>query len=534
MPLSLRMRYIEKYYFYAVLIACILLLTVPKFYITGDGPSHVYNAHVLFQYLHEDLRAFYKPFYQINKSFDPNWSSHIILGVFTRFLPAWFADKAFQLFYLFVFAFGFRYLIRSIQKDNEFIALFFAPFVFTLPFQQGFYNYCLALAFLWWIVGYYIRHYENLQIKHVSFLMLGLLVITFTHGMPSVWAIVIMTLLSIFSYQSLLQKNTIIDWLAAHVIMFLPSIILIVAFMFKKGIDVAPHHQSIFQKWLLFISGDTLQIFTHTEKWIIIPLIICWVISFISLIKKVTYKIISFHPLSLVMLCMLLFALYSYLTAPHSIGGAGAIDIRLGFLPWIFLLCLLANLTWQRWLKTTMSVVAIVYSVVILIIRLPIMLAASHIGQEMMAATNYIQPQSVVMNLHMDDWHVNENGDSLFQKDGSFIHFTDYIGAEKPLILINNYEAELHYFPVQWRPDKNPFYIIPNLLGGHYPPAGNLMQYERKTLHKINYVLIQQWNDKYLQQHSVKQLMDTIHSYFTIKFSSPKREIVLWQRKQEM
>jgi hypothetical protein len=35
------------------------------------------------------------------------------------------------------------------------------------------------------------------------------------------------------------------------------------------------------------------------------------------------------------------------------------------------------------------------------------------------------------MNLHFNDWQPMKSGDSLFQKDASFIHFTDFLGAEK-------------------------------------------------------------------------------------------------------
>ena len=131
-----------------MVLLALSIIIIPKYYITGDGGSHVYNAKVLFDYVLNHERDFYKEFFVINRSIDPNWMSHLSIGIFLQMFPPWLADKLFQILYVITFAFGFRFFIRSIEPNNGFLTFLFFSFLFTLPFQQGFYNYCFSFEFL--------------------------------------------------------------------------------------------------------------------------------------------------------------------------------------------------------------------------------------------------------------------------------------------------------------------------------------------------------------------------------------------------
>ena len=182
----------EKYLFYLLIILALSIILVPRYYITGDGGSHVYNAKVLFDYVLNHEMNFYKEFYTINRSIDPNWMSHLTIGVFLQMFPPWLADKMFQIMYVVSFAFGFRFLIKSIESHNGFLSFLFFPFLFTLPFQQGFYNYSIALSLLFFTIGYYIRIKDNMD-NSIHQLILSLLLLTtaFSHGMPAIYGMMI-------------------------------------------------------------------------------------------------------------------------------------------------------------------------------------------------------------------------------------------------------------------------------------------------------------------------------------------------------
>jgi hypothetical protein len=230
---------------------------------------------------------------------------------------------------------------------------------------------------------------------------------------------------------------------------------------------------------------------------------------------------------------MIFFTLFSYITCPHSIGGAGSIDIRLAFLPPLFLVLFFATKNWNDFAKRIFISCSFILSISFLIIRFPFVMKANNIGKEIMTATNVIQDKSVVLNLHFDDWQQLDGGkDSLFHKDGSFIHFSDFIGAQgnKHLVMLMNYEAEINYFPVNWQPGKNPRETIAGLIPGNYPPCGDIALYEQQIDRKIDYVLIQNWRSDFEKMPCVKSLIAQLNANFSLVYESKNKYVIVLKR----
>ena len=116
------MRLREPWLFFLLWLLSASILVVPSVYLCGDGPSHLYNARVLFDAALGRDRDFYEAFFHINRHIDPNWLSHLALGTLIQVMPALWADKVLQLIYLGGFAYGFRYLVRGVNSDNGFLA----------------------------------------------------------------------------------------------------------------------------------------------------------------------------------------------------------------------------------------------------------------------------------------------------------------------------------------------------------------------------------------------------------------------------
>jgi hypothetical protein len=526
----------ERLAFWAMVLMALSLVIIPNYYITGDGASHTYNAKVLFDYVLGRDRAFYDPYFTINRAIDPNWMSHIVLGILQEFMPARLADKGFQVFYIVVFATGFRYLIRSIDEENGFLSLLFFPFVFTLPFQQGLYNYCIALGFMCWTIGYFIRYrHDLLDARHQLLVAWWLLITTFSHGMPAIYAMMaigLITLLeaNIFKLPIRLEKITTIA--SRYFLMIFPGTVMILLFMAKRGTGVEPHHWTTWHKFVLFLQGWTFQSTRHLEMYpaIAVGVLLLAYFAYLAFTPEQVNQRHTRH-LSVVFLLGVGFTFFSYLTCPHSIGGAGSIDIRLCFLPWLFLLFFFATKQWNDDSKKIFIALAFVISGSFMAIRLPYILQADRIGQAIIKAGAFIPNKQVVLNLHMDDWQQLGNGDSLFHKDNSFIHFSDFLGAErkKSMILLNNYEAEINYFPVNWTPGMNPRASISGMIPGNYPPTGNILAYEQQSGRRIDYLLLQNDRNRGTTTNALRQQIDSL---FTSVYIDPKRYVVLYKRKQ--
>ncbi|MBP6624840.1 MAG: hypothetical protein KA198_06695 [Chitinophagaceae bacterium] len=527
---------LEKSLFYTLLLLALSLIVFPKYYITGDGASHTYNAKVLFDVVLNQDRDFYKEFYVINRSIDPNWMSHLLIGFFTRFMPPWLADKCFQLIYVLVFTFGFRYMIRSIEKSNSFLSLLFFPFLFTLPFQQGFYNYCFSLALFFWTIGYYLRKRHEIEHAVYQFVLSILLLMTaFSHGMPAIYAMMLIMLVWLaenYKYFIPFDIRRNAQALSRLSLIMLPAAFMILLFLAKRGTGTVPHPWSLGKKLIQFLSFWTSQSTRYEEIYPAIAsavlLLLCMLVLLFTRMKVNISKHMS---IGFVFLFMILFTFISYLNCPHSIGGAGSIDIRLGFLPPLFLLFYFATKLWSDVSRTIFMAATLIISVTFLVIRFPYVMRANNIGKEIMTASPFINDHSVVLNLHMDDWQQIGKGDSLFHHDGSFIHFSDFIGAEKHLIMIMNYEAEINYFPVNWQALKNPRESIPAMIPGIYPPTGDFQLYEKQIGRKLDYVLIQNWRKKPSADQAFLQTMTLIERNFTKIYESPNSAVLVYQRR---
>lgn len=530
-----------------LVLLALSIVIIPKYYITGDGPSHTYNAKVLFDLINQQHRDFYDLFYKINRQLiDPNWTSHLMIGFFSRFLPHWLADKLFQIIYILTFCFGFRYLVRSINKENAFFSALFFPFLFTIAFQQGFYNYVLGIALLFWTVGYYIRLRQNISNPIQQFILCALLLsVTLAHGMASVYTMMLLGGLWFFAnikefsparFQNLLFSFTRL------LIVFIPSIILVALFMLKRGLTSTPHAKTYVQKFLDFLAMSTSQSTRDIE---ILPAVFClwlivaYLIMFIFQKKKRSRferdNSVNKQPyLQYVFLIFIGFTFISYLTAPGTISATGSIEIRIAFLPPLFLLLFLASKQWNYFSKTFFLLASIVLSVFFLVIRFPSVMQANTVAKEIMTGANYIKDESVVLNLHYDDWQITEKGDSIFQRDNSFLHLTDYYGAlkDKHLIMLLNYEADKNYFPVNWRVGKSPRKFMRKIYSGQYPPCGSFDTYEKHINKNVDYVLLQNWRDSFLKQKCTQDLFAEMQAKgFTKIYTSPNQYIVVWGRK---
>lgn len=527
---------IERIAFWGMLLLALALVVVPQYYITGDGASHTYNAKVLFDYVLGRDRAFYDTYLSINRNIDPNWMSHLVLGLLQEFVSPRLADKGFQIIYIVVFATGFRYLMRSIDDNNGFLSVIFFPFVFTLPFQQGFYNYGIALGFMCWTLGYFIRYRHDMEDpRHQFITAILLLITTFSHGMPGVYTMLLMSLITlleakVFRLPIRLEKITRTG--TRLFMMLFPAAVLILLFLAKRGTGTEPHHWSMSKKFMLFLQGWTFQS-TRFEEIYPATAIGIILLGFFIYLALTPLRVNQHHTrhLSAVFIGASVFTLYSYITCPHSIGGAGSIDIRLCFLPWFFLLFFFACKQWSNAARYAFLGLAYAVSLSFFLIRFPYIMKADAIAQRIMKVSSFIPNQQVVLNLHMDDWQKISLNDSLFHKDNSFIHFSDFLGAQrgKSMILLNNYEAEINYFPVNWAPGMNPRSSISGMIPGNYPPTGNLLAYEQQSKHRIDYLLLQ--NDRNRGSADLA-LRTQIDSLFTLVYADPKRYVVLYKRKQ--
>ena len=100
-----------------LILAHLVPLWQSKYFLTGDGPCHLYNSRILLDHVKDADTEFYANFYALNSSPDPNWFTHISLAALLFVFPPWLAEKLFLTAFALLFLFGAKKLVQLLQPE---------------------------------------------------------------------------------------------------------------------------------------------------------------------------------------------------------------------------------------------------------------------------------------------------------------------------------------------------------------------------------------------------------------------------------
>src|SRR3569832_1056948 len=131
---------LEKYFFYVILILYLIPVFLLDYFVTRDGPAHLYNSnlinHILFK--HGGVSSF---FFEFTPYVNANWTGHILLCILNLFLPAMLCEKIIFCIYIILLALGFRRFILTINPNNAAASWLIFPFIYTFPLNSGLYSF---------------------------------------------------------------------------------------------------------------------------------------------------------------------------------------------------------------------------------------------------------------------------------------------------------------------------------------------------------------------------------------------------------
>lgn len=523
---------LEKFLFWLLLAIHLLPILQNKYFLTGDGPSHVYNAKVVLDYVQDKNLDFYEQYYEFNSKAEPNWLSHALLASLISVFPDYLAEKILIFLYVLSFIFGWRFLIRQINPQNYFIVLLGIPFVFQHTFQKGFYNYSFSIALLFWVLGYWLKVRQKLSFKHLSILSISWLVLYFAHpiGLTLSWLLIGLLLLGEYilekksSFKQLIQESGKI-FLAA-----LPAFGLFLSYMFRRGTETTPNPFSWAHMGRKFVELTSLVNLTNKEvNWAIAFSITIGILFLFGLIYKVRKRIFNRYD---AFLLAFLICLAMYFLQPGSIGGAGILYIRLQFIPFLMVLLWIAAIPFKRVSIHRYSLSAFFISTVLIALRAPHHKLASVAVQEYLEVSEHIEDRSTVLPLSFAHQGLTPEGKNVARRIWLFMHAADYVGSDKSLVMLGNYEAGLGYFPLIWKEDKQPYFhlgVRDNIEGR--PPAVDLISYPAKTGGSVDYVITWCMEGEFKDHPNTKEIRQQLDERYKLIFSSSHNLAKLYRLK---
>jgi hypothetical protein len=146
---------------------------------TQDGPAHLNNAQIIKDYANPT--AGYSDIFELRMTPLPNLTSHLLLAALLFAAPPLIAEKVLVSLYVVGFAYSFRYYLGAFGPRCVPLSWVGLLLVYQRCFWMGFYNYCLGMVLLWVVVGYCLRWRGVVGPRQVLTLLLLFTAAYFTH-----------------------------------------------------------------------------------------------------------------------------------------------------------------------------------------------------------------------------------------------------------------------------------------------------------------------------------------------------------------
>ena len=465
----------QGFFFIILLLHCLPILMLTPF-VTLDGPAHLYNARLMFEVLFGKTPVIHS-FFEFNTFPEPNWTGHFLLMILQAILPILWAEKAIIILIFILMSFGFRKLILTIQPNSAYLSWLIFPFLFNFPLLLGFFNFALALAILpWWINWWLKNHHNGLHVKNGIFVTLLFIVLYFSHLVVFLLAGLSAGIISIFHTPTGNTKKMFKQLLYLFIVS-LPGLFLSFLFVFIFGTDGYRGEISYLPVSLLiddllcsrmFIVYDytTEKVFTYTFTGLMGLLTVIGLRHF-----NKTHVQRSFGWICLISL-LLIFVI------PDSLASGGILSVRL--VQWFYM-------TWCIWLVTLnipkkakifAGVIAVGFSIGMMKTHWKVQKELNVDAKQYIEVATLFEPNSIILPLNYSSNWMHAN-------------ISSYLGVMENVVVLDNYEATQHHFPLVWKKNRDP----ENHIGNHVSsnrPCVQIENSEKVTGLKVNYISVWQ------------------------------------------
>jgi hypothetical protein len=472
---NIKFNLIEKYFFLIVTGANLIPILSGQFFPTLDGAAHLYNSQLINSLLWEKdslLNAFFK----FNEEPVPNWTGHAVLSVFNFFLAAFIAEKLLLLLYMIGLPLSFRGLINTISPRNKLFSYLIFPFTYSYVFFLGFYNFSISIVFLLITINYWMKQeYNPFKIQNILILFTLITLIYFSHIFVfgiTIFLIALHILLKATNEiiaNSNQIKEILINSFRKTGILLLSSFIPLLLFYFyfysrpPSGNYTFLNHMELID-WLknirpiIALNFIVEEAYTKKLFYLIFSLTVIAIyirtneilsnIDF-SIKTKFTLAIKNIFRVADFWLIASIIMLFLYFNLPDSDGYAGYVSIRLGLLFFIFYIIWLSTQKFPVWLGLLTTGVVLYCNFKLNSYYSTATKDLNNVAKECYKASDYILPNSIVLPINYSDHWLHG-------------HFSNYLGIDKPMIILENYECATGYFPLKWNDAS-----IPNTLLGN-------------------------------------------------------------------
>jgi hypothetical protein len=419
-------------------------------YQTLDGPAHFYNAHLILALLND--QPFLQDWFQLNSGIVPNYSIYLFIMALNALFEGPTANKI--LVFLLTSlpgVLGYFVFKKSIFKENS-LALFFFPMAFTSALQMGFFNFSLGvIALLFYLLFLFQR--KLFTPINVFWNFLFAFVLLYTHAYVFVMAmfclvgtVITSTLKNHSSIRSIFQNK----YLYFFGLSAVPAAAIFILFTLDHpsfNEQYIPFSE-LLERLFNFSALVSHHSFYETPYTRGVLLILIALLGF-NFFKVFGLRMISFSKEAVVFAIVIFLLLIFYFFTPDSVGYAGFLSRRHQWYIVFFLVLLLATLPISKPIKT-------IIGFLLIYIHIQLLLVIHHYQQPFQAMNNDLFEVSEIIpeNTVVYPFHFS----SAYEAG----HASNVLGWNRNLVILDNYEAGMDYFPIMWNTESMPQVTLPN------------------------------------------------------------------------
>lgn len=428
-----------EWFLILLLLANVWLIFSLDFYQTLDGPAHFYNSKIIGSLLqnHPEISKWY----QLNTGIVPNYTSYGLLMLLSAIFSSSLANKIVILLLTSVPPLlGFS-LFKKRFSNGSFWALFLVPMSFTSALQMGFFNFSLGvIALLFYL--FFLFKKDLFKPINIVWNFLFTLILLYTHAYVFVMGlfclvgtVITSSLASPFHWKSLFQSK----YLYLFGLSAVPSVVLFVIFNWQhpsfdeQYLDVAVLVEQLVN-FTSIVSHHTAEEtpFTRVVFFLLLGAVVLKFLSAFGL------KNSAFSARDYVFLVVILLLIIFYFTTPDYVGYAGFLSRRHQWYIVFFMLLFLVSFQLPNVVKVAVGIALVFIHVELLQIISKYQQPFQDMSQELFEAAEHVPENAVIYPFH---YH------SAYEAS----HASNILGWQKNVIILDNYEANMDYFPVMWR-----------------------------------------------------------------------------------
>ncbi|MGD1855205.1 MAG: hypothetical protein ACFB2W_13255 [Leptolyngbyaceae cyanobacterium] len=506
-----------------------------------DGPIHIHTADVLHSFL-TDSPSIFQDYYVTNLQLAPNWTTQVILtGLMFITSPA-IAQKLLLSLYVILLPLAVRYALNGVRPEApSFLAFLAFPLCYNLTVNMGFFNFACSLVVFLFTLGYWLRHRN--RPSQAGLLLLLVLGLYFTHLFSFIIFCLVVGVLILWQGISLLLSSTrqeypavlrqlLMKTILPTGIALLPVWLMCLQFLSQNSTgSTGPRWSASMADNLRLGSLITLSsLVSHSWLELVCAIAIGLVLislTVYSLQKRDSPKLAAKDGLLVVTLVLL----GVYLLAPKSLSGSVTIKDRLLLYPVLTLMLWLAAGQYPSAIRRSLTGLLVSISVAMLVIQTTTYGYLNDYWREYTSVAPLIEEQATLLAINLPAPQDSPSAPDLWRPPkfvrpwqiNPFINVSGHIAVARKAVLLNNYQANEDYFPVNFRPELNPFEIMSaddwRLLGKKLHV--DILDYAAKTGRPVDYVAVWQTADRPREEQEA--VFQQLGAAYELIYTSPQR-----------